>query len=287
MIIALLCIIGSVCFKLILSVIFPTLLSKCELYNLVNFCFKSQIENGSSSSLSSTLCYFFIFLLVKYLWLCHGVYVVVALTARSITVHDKFLHLFVAEKNWPCLLQGAANYKFRHGLIYPTTYMYLEYSYSKYCNLIGQLQGAIFCSALVQGTILIVPGHHFDSACALRRQHTYCAVQLIIIRSYMYTQLLHVCHHTVIHDPSTLRISVRIRIGLLKDAGSREYCSVCCATCCCSVLKLVAACSGKLVSLFSSSSSLWHHCQSSGHKKDLKRSSLLAMVFAYKLSTSM
>ena len=50
-IIALLCIIGSVCFKFILSVIFTTLLSKCKLHNLVNFSFKSQIENSSSSSL--------------------------------------------------------------------------------------------------------------------------------------------------------------------------------------------------------------------------------------------
>ena len=37
----------------------------------------------------------------------------------------------------------------------------LEYSYSKYCNLIGQLQGTIFRGALVQGTILIVPVGRF------------------------------------------------------------------------------------------------------------------------------
>ena len=47
--------------------------------------------------------------------------------------------------------------------------MYLEYSYSKYCNLqlIGQLQGTIFRSSLVQGTIFhsaLVQGTIFHSA---------------------------------------------------------------------------------------------------------------------------
>ena len=49
--------------------------------------------------------------------------------------------------------------------------VYCSYMYSKYCNLIGQLQGTIFRSALIQGTILIVPAC-FDSARMLRRQHT-------------------------------------------------------------------------------------------------------------------
>ena len=66
-------------------------------------------------------------------------------------------------------------------------YIYiLEYSYSKYCSLIGQLQGTIFCSALIQGTIFIVPAR-FDSARTVRRQHTYCALQLIIIIIRLYT----------------------------------------------------------------------------------------------------
>ena len=37
-----------------------------------------------------------------------------------------------------------------------------SYMYSKYCNLIGQLQRTIFCSALIW------PGHYFDSAHVLR-----------------------------------------------------------------------------------------------------------------------
>ena len=71
--------------------------------------------------------------------------------------------------------------------IHPYVYNYIyiererEYSYSKYCNLIGQLQGTIFRSTLIQGTILIVPAC-FDNARALWRQHAYCAIQLIIIR---------------------------------------------------------------------------------------------------------
>ena len=57
------------------------------------------------------------------------------------------------------------------------SYLHLEYSYSKYWNLIGQMQGNIFCSALVQDTILIVPAGYEGTA----QQHTFCAIQLKII----------------------------------------------------------------------------------------------------------
>ena len=54
-----------------------------------------------------------------------------------------------------------------------TVQIYLEYSYSKYCNLIGQLQGTIFRSALIQGTILMVP-MRFDSAHATEAAYLLC-----------------------------------------------------------------------------------------------------------------
>ena len=84
-------------------------------------------------------------------------------------------------------------------------------------------------------------------------------------------------------------ISVRIQIGLLKAPGVRssvvdvvqlmlhavEAC-----------LNSLLACSGVLLSSFSSSLSLWHHCQSSEHWKDFKWLLLLVMIFAYKLVNS-
>ena len=53
----------------------------------------------------------------------------------------------------------------------------LEYSYSEYCNLIGQLQGTIFSSSLVQATIFIMSVGYGGTA----QQHTFCAIQLIIV----------------------------------------------------------------------------------------------------------
>ena len=52
----------------------------------------------------------------------------------------------------------------------------LDYSYSEYCNLIGQLQGTIFRSALVQGTIFVMPAGYRGAAA-----YFFCAIQLIIV----------------------------------------------------------------------------------------------------------
>ena len=67
-------------------------------------------------------------------------------------------------------------------------YCSLEYSYSKYCNLIGQLLGTIFRSALIQGTILIVP------------HATEAAYMYLLCNTVDYYQIIHVLRNLSSHS---------------------------------------------------------------------------------------
>ena len=64
-------------------------------------------------------------------------------------------------------------------------FLKLEYSYSKYCNLIGQLQCTIFCSALVW------PGQYFDSAHVLQGSGLHnvatCTCNLLILIMFSFS----------------------------------------------------------------------------------------------------
>ena len=143
--------------------------------------------------------------------------------------------------------------------------------------MIGQLLGTIYRSAL-----------YFYSARVLRRNGT-AAYFLCNTADYrpLYTYYVAMSSHgcsLAVHFLYISQNSDWLVEGVRSSAVDVVQLMLHAVEAC---LNSSLACSGKLLSSFSSLLSLWHHCQSSEHWKDLKWLLLLVMILHTNLSTPM